>query len=75
MELEVQLLVFLFIQFLLLCGRLTTRTLTFIHEEYCKDNTNFWLGLACELICFVMIIHSFGTSMQYVHYVQELKRK
>ena len=74
MDLEIRLLLFLFIQFLLLCGRLTTRTLTFVHAEYCADSINFWLGLACELICFVMVIHSFGTSMQYMHYVQELQR-
>ena len=74
MDLEIKLLVYLFIQFLLLCGKLTTRALTFVHAEYCSDSINFWLGLGCELISFVMIIHGFGTSMQYMHYVQELQR-
>ena len=48
MDLEIRLLLLLFLQFLLLCGRLTTRTLTFVHAEYCSDSSIFWIGLSCE---------------------------
>ena len=72
MNLEIKLLVCLFLQFLLLCGRLTTRTLSFVHAEYCANQFNFWLGIGCELICFLLIIHAFGICMQWINYVQEL---